>query len=255
MRSLRLAKFRQKHSCFLLETTKLLLEAVETDAKILDCFLEESLRSNTEGKWLLERLAEKGVKAAWASEGVMRSISTLETPPLAVAAVKRETSSLEDLLALSPELIVVGEDIQDPGNVGTIIRTCSAAGFPAVVLCGASADFYNPKVVRAAAGAVFHCLLVRCADTEVTLMRLKGAGYRIIASVSSGGLDYSQVSLMNRTALLFGNEGRGLKKATSSLADVSIHIPMSPLVESLNVASCCAILLYEAVRQRRSKSP
>jgi len=252
MRSLRLAKFRDKHDSFLLESPKLLWEALEADIEIRDCFLLESFRSTSEGQLLSSKLKEKGTGVGWVSEKVMRSISTLETTPGAVAAVKRTTSTLGDMLSALPEMIVVGEDIQDPGNAGTMIRTCQAAGFPAVVLCGASADFFNPKVVRAASGAIFHCLLARHARSGEVLLRLKEAGYRIVAAVSGAGSDCFEVSWLSRTALVFGNEGRGLSEDTLGLADVLVHVPMSPRVESLNVASCCAILLYEAVRQRRA---
>jgi TrmH family RNA methyltransferase len=253
MRSLRLAKFRDKFDCFLLEGQKLLREALEADAQVLDCFLEESLRDKIEGTHLAERLIEKGFDFAWATEKVMLSASTLETPPLAVAAIRKKTSTLDDLLAASPELIVVGEEIQDPGNVGAIIRTCSAAGFPAVVLCGAGADFYNPKVVRAAAGAILHCLLVRHSDAIAVVRKIKKAGYKIVVTAAEAGEEWFRVPLTDRTALLLGNEGRGVQNETLALADTLIHIPMRPLAESLNVATCCAILLYEAVRQRRGK--
>lgn len=248
-----MAKFREKHGCFLLEGVKLLLEAVQARAEISDCFLDISLREDAQGRSLVERIVEKGVRPAWVSEQVMRSITSLETAPKAVAAVRRRNSSLQDLLAASPDLVVVGEDIQDPGNVGTMVRICCAAGFASLILCGASADAYNPKAVRAAAGAILHCRLVRCPDSPEPLLALKGAGYRVVATLSSGGVDYSQVSFPPRVALLFGNEGRGLKEPTLSMADLLIHIPISPLVESLNVASSCAILLYQALQQKRSK--
>jgi TrmH family RNA methyltransferase len=197
-------------------------------------------------------LAHTGSDAAWASQRVLKSVSALESPPLTVAVVRRKTSGLPDLILASPQLIVLGEDIQDPANVGAVIRTCAAAGFPALVLCGASADFYNPKVVRSAAGAILRCLLARHPDAAEVITILRRAGYRIIATVNAGGVDYLDVSMLAPTALLFGNEGKGLKESTLALADVKLHIPLSPGVDSLNVAACCAILLYEALRQRRS---
>lgn len=149
-------------------------------------------------------------------------------------------------------LIVVLENLQDPGNLGTIIRTAEAAGASGILLSKGCADFYNPKVTRSTMGSIFRVPFVYTDDLKGALLQLKGQGIRMLAAHLKGSVDLYEESFVGPTALLIGNESRGLTDETAALADQAIRIPMSGSVESLNAAVAAAVCMFEAKRQRRS---
>jgi TrmH family RNA methyltransferase len=152
-----------------------------------------------------------------------------------------------------PTLAVACVDVRDPGNAGTVLRTCDAAGVEAVLFCGSSVDPFNPKTVRSSAGSIFHVPLSVVAHVEA-LRWLRAAGLAIYAT-RSGGTDYTLVDLARPCALVFGNEAVGLPAELTEAADAVVGIPMAGRAESLNVAMSCAVLCFEAARQRRARRP
>ncbi len=147
-------------------------------------------------------------------------------------------------------LVVVTDDVRDPGNAGTVLRTADAAGADAVVFCGGTVDPYNPKTVRSSAGSLFHVPLVVEADTERALAGLADLGYRRLGAVVRDGEDYAACDWSVPTALVLGNEAAGLRPGLA--LDGYVAIPMAGRAESLNVGMACAVLCFEALRQRRA---
>jgi TrmH family RNA methyltransferase len=156
-------------------------------------------------------------------------------------------------LRQTPEhLILVCVGLQDPGNAGAIIRSAGAAGSTAVVFCDGSVDLYNPKAVRSSAGALFHVPVVVAEGAEEVLEELALWGVKRMATITSGGREYSTVDLTQPTALVLGNEGQGLPDRVLARSDDRVTIPTSDSAESLNVAMAATLLSFEAARQRRN---
>jgi len=187
------------------------------------------------------------------SEGVMRAISDAENPPGAVAVVPFVDVEPERLLACATDLVVVLAGVQDPGNLGTTLRTARAAGAGAVFLTEGTVDVYNAKVVRASAGALFRVSVAREVAVPWVLAGLGSRGFRRIAAVPAAPTAYDEVDMSGPCALVFGNEARGLPRDVLSSVDERASIPMQESAESLNVGISAAVFLFEASRQRRHR--
>jgi TrmH family RNA methyltransferase len=178
------------------------------------------------------------------------ALSETVTPQGIVAVCRMQLSGVEDILAAGPRLLAVLVEPNEPGNLGTIVRTADAAGADAVVICG-GADPFNGKAVRASAGSVFH---VPLAETSVPdlLARLRGAGIASVATAASAGTDLDALErsgvLEAATAWLFGSESRGLPADVIAAADHAACVPIYGRAESLNLAAAAAICLYASAR-------
>ena len=187
----------------------------------------------------------------YVSEGVFAKMSSVVTPQGALAVVKRFHYNREDLLTGPAEpLVMILADVQDPGNLGTILRTAEAAGVSGVVLAGDCADIYNPKVVRSTMGAIFRVPFIIeetvCGITEF----LKSRGVKVWAAALDQAETFAERDYRAGTAFMVGNEGSGLKEEHIKAADGGVFIPMAGRTESLNASVSAALLMYEAARQR-----
>ena len=144
------------------------------------------------------------------------------------------------------------ETLQDPGNLGTIIRASEGAGITGIVMNRETADIYNPKVIRSTMGSVFRVPFFYTDDLEQTVLDLKARGIRVFAAHLAGKNNYEQEDYTGNTAFLIGNEGNGLTEKLSNMADTWVKIPMAGKVESLNAAIAASILMFETARQRRA---
>jgi RNA methyltransferase, TrmH family len=203
---------------------------------------------------LADRLARAGARVVGVSEPVMTAISPAETPSGIAALATHETPRIDAALNGSPSggpaLVLLMTDVQDPGNVGAIIRTAEAAGATGAVACGASADPYGWKALRGAMGSSLRLPVVSRVPTREALTAARDRGIRIVAADPQATRSLYDADLRQPTALLLGGEGPGLPSEIIRLADESIAIPMRRPVESLNVAVSAALVLYEAFRQR-----
>lgn len=178
-------------------------------------------------------------------ESVMSRVASTETPQPILAIVERRLATL----APGTGWVVVADRIADPGNLGTIIRSAEAAGASRIVLTAGTVDAFNPKVIRASAGAVFHVGIVE----DATLEDVREGGYRLIGTTSHGGLraqDYRQVDLRGAIALVLGNEAHGLE--STAPIDEWVTIPHSGRSESLNVAMAGTILSFAIATQHEA---
>ncbi|MBR0398189.1 MAG: RNA methyltransferase [Eubacterium sp.] len=187
------------------------------------------------------------------SDPVFRKMCDTRTPQgiLTVAAMPQWEQ--RDLLGdgkRSVPLVLVLENLQDPGNVGTIIRTAEGAGVTGIVIGSETADIFGPKVIRATMGSVFRMPVIRTADLGGMLDFLKENGVNSYASHLSGSVPYTEPDYTKGTALLIGNEGKGLSRELTGQADYRIRIPMEGSVESLNAAVAASVMMYEVHRQR-----
>lgn len=187
------------------------------------------------------------------SEAVMRVISDAENPPGAVAVVPFVDVEAEQLIDARTDLAVVLAGVQDPGNLGTTLRTARAAGAGAVFLTEGTVDLYNAKVVRASAGALFRVSVAREVAVPWVLAGLGSRGFRRIAAAPAAPMAYDEVDMSGPCALVFGNEARGLPPDVLASVDDVASVPMEESTESLNVGISAAVFLFEAARQRRRR--
>lgn len=185
------------------------------------------------------------------SGDVMRRIAATKTPQGIVAVSSYCDVDPGELLGRDPSLSVVLAGVRDPGNAGTILRTAAAVGADSVFVGEGSVDVYNPKAVRATAGAVFNIPFARGVDVAWLLERFGEGGATRIAADPQSPRHYDEVEMRGRIALIFGNEAWGVPEELDRLVDVRASIPMEASTESLNVAIAAAIFLFEARRQRR----
>ena len=201
-------------------------------------------------------LRDKLDKTGWepVSPEVFGKMSDTRTPQGILCVVKRPEYCLEQMLSSSGPLLLVLENLQDPGNVGTILRTGEGAGVTGVILSEGTVDVYNPKTIRATMGSVFRVPHVYEKDLVKTVGTLRENGIRTYAAHLEGEKYYDSFSFRAGTAFLIGNEGMGLSRELAETADEYLKIPMEGSVESLNAAVTASILMYEAHRQRRRAS-
>jgi RNA methyltransferase, TrmH family len=248
IRKLHSSKGRREQQLFLLEGTHLLQEACAFGHPLATvCCTVEWQEEHGELWGQACRLADR---TELVSSKVLESIATTVQPDGIIATAPRTAIPPTELSTLGIAL----ERIQDPGNLGTIVRTAAAANADGLLLSSDSADLDHPKVLRASAGAWFKLPMAVCSDLTAEVCRYQNRGMQILATVPNASLTYWEVDLRVPTLIVLGNEGSGLSAELIGLADRQIQIPLSRGVESLNVSIASALILYEAQRQRSQLS-
>lgn len=240
------AKERQAQDLFVVEGPKMFLEAPAKRVEqvyVSESFLESPV-------WKGSREAFGRVPCCAVSDQVFRHMSDTQNPQGVLCLVRQFHYRREDLLGKQP-LIMVLENLQDPGNLGTILRSGEGAGVTGILMSGGCADVYNSKVIRSTMGSVYRVPFVRTDNLAEEIAWLKRGRVRLFAAHLGGRNAYDREDYAGPSAFLIGNESRGLSEETAALADTLIRIPMLGQVESLNAAMAAGILMYEAARQRR----
>jgi TrmH family RNA methyltransferase len=239
---------------FVVEGAKLLDEAMAAGTGVESVYVDRAGAGPAEHE-LAERAVAAGSRVFDLEPGVLTRVAGTVTPQPILAVVARTPTELPALKASKPRLVLVCVDVRDPGNAGTVLRSADAAGADAVVYCDGAVDPYNPKTVRASAGAVFHLPIVAGGDASLVLDELAGWGLRRWATVAHRGQDYTTVDLSCPSALVLGNEANGLPPELSAHLDGEVSIPMRGRAESLNVGVAAAVICFEAARQRGAGRP
>ncbi|CAN5549671.1 RNA methyltransferase [soil metagenome] len=204
---------------------------------------------------LATRAAAAHARAVLVTDQVLAAMSPVQQSSGVVAIARRQAASLEQVFAERPPLLVLLDHVQDPGNLGAIIRTAEACGASGVVAGEDAADPWGWKALRGAMGSTFRLPVAARQSLEVVVSRLRDEGIRLLATVPRGGTPLPDCDLRSPSAILLGGEGHGLSHALAGPVDDCITIPMRPPVESLNVAVAAALILYEASQQRRTVGP
>lgn len=245
MRKLQRAKERREQQLFLLEGTHLLEEAYAANLPLVTVCCTSAWQAQHAALW--EQISQRSQRAELVSPEVLEAIAPTVQPDGVVATAQRiMLAPPSDQLRLGLAL----ETLQDPGNLGTVIRTAAAAGADGLWLSADSVDLDHPKVLRASAGQWFRLPMGVSADLRSQVQQFRKQGVQVVATLLSATQTYWQADLTQPTLILLGNEGAGLSAELAELADVAIKIPLAAGVESLNVAIAAALILYEAQRQR-----
>ena len=246
LRKLHRAKDRREQGVFLLEGTHLLEEACAVDFPLAVVCCTPDWQAQHPQLW--EKAIERAARSELVSEEVLQAIATTVNPDGVVATAHRATQ--RSIKHHDVSLAIALETLQDPGNLGTVIRTAAAAGVDALWLTQDSVDLDHPKVLRLTAGQWFRLPMTITSDLKAEIQQFQTEGVQVIATLPDATLTYWEVDLTHPSLILLGNEGAGLSANLATLADVTVRIPLAPGVESLNVAIAAALLLYEARRQR-----
>jgi len=233
----------------LLDGPHLLEEALDGGLAVsIAAFADSALDSRL--VTLADRAARAGVRTLAATDALFDALSPAQQPSGVVSIARRPVADLDAALVRAPQLLVLLEGVQDPGNVGAIIRAAEAFGATAVIVGAGSADPFGWKALRGAMGSSLRLPVVSRASLADTLRTLRAANVRILAAVSRAGQGPAELDLRAPSAIVLGGEGAGVTDALANGADERITVRMQPPVESLNVAVAAALVLYEASRQR-----
>lgn len=181
------------------------------------------------------------------TENIFKTMSDVNTPQGILAVIDRNTT--ENEIDYSQDMIVALDDIQDPGNLGTILRTVDSIGLSQILVSKGTADSYNPKVVRSTMGAIFRIKIIECDDLVKTLKEIRKNKYKIVVTSLQTENSVYDISY-NKKIIVIGNEANGVSKEIQDMADEKIKIPMLGKTESLNASVATGIVLYEYVRQK-----
>ena len=198
---------------------------------------------------LVGKASAAGARTIEADPHVIAACSQVDTPQGILAVIAIPTADLTSILDRPDLLLVVADRVQDPGNLGTIVRVADAAGATAVAVTRGSVDPHNPKAVRATMGSLFHLPVVEV-ERDDLLRRLQQRGVHVLAADQRGAVDYAAASYASPVAIVLGGEAEGVHPSWKEAAVTSVRIPLYGQAESLNVAIAAALLLYEARRSR-----
>lgn len=245
------AKARKEQGLFVVEGIRMAVEAPVSQ-------IEKIYVADGSKDKFLPRLEEagltreNGVFVELVDDKVMKAISDTVTPQGVLCVLKQKQYDLSELLAAEENpFFMILEDLQDPGNLGTIMRTSEGAGVTGVILSRTSVDIYNPKTIRSTMGSIYRVPFLYVDSIPEILPQLAKSGVRTYAAHLQGKNDYDQEDYQGGTAFFIGNEGNGLTDELSAQADCLIKIPMKGQLESLNAAMAAGILMYETARQRK----
>jgi TrmH family RNA methyltransferase len=199
---------------------------------------------------LARTIERQGGRVVTVGAQAFAAMSPVRAPSGIAAIARRRPMQADDICRKASPLVLVAADVQDPGNVGSLIRAAEAGGVSGVLVCGASASPFSWKAVRGSMGSILRLPVAAGLDVEEAMHCVQSRGARIIAAVPRGGRDPDDVDWRGAVALVVGGEGSGLSDDTLGRTDQLVTIPMTPPVESLNVAAAAAILVFAARRQR-----
>ncbi len=241
------SKERREQGVFIVEGIKMFLEAKKLGL-IEKAYLSEDLYK----EWY-QNISLKQVNYEVVDNKVFKEISDTMTPQGIIAIVRMQKAYMEDVLEEDTFELVFLENLRDPGNLGTIVRTAEGAGVSAIILSKESVDIYNPKVVRATMGSIFRMKVLYVEDIRAAMRLAQEAGAVLYATHLKGKKYYDEIEFESKVGIIIGNEANGIKRETAEQADYYMKIPMCGQVESLNAAVATAIIMYEISRQRRMK--
>ena len=236
------SKIRKENKEFVVEGIKIVEEAPKD--RIVKIYVSENFTQSNE-----EAIKKISSEYEVVSDSVFSQMSDTQTPQGILAIIKMVEYSIDDLIKNIP-LIVIIENLQDPGNLGTIIRTGEGAGISGVLMSSNTVDIYNPKTIRSTMGSIFRVPFVYENDFLDAIDSIKNKEITVYAAHLDGKNGYTAEKYSGPSAFLIGNESNGLTESAAKKADVLIRIPMCGKVESLNAAIATTVLLYEARRQR-----
>lgn len=239
-------KYRKEYNEYIIEGVKIVEEAIQEKAKIKQIIIsEEAINSELVQKHLKEDLTK--IEYIQVPESIFKLISEVERPQGVLAVIEKEEN--DENIDLEQEIILALDDLQDPGNLGTIIRTLDSVGLKQILISKGTTDPYNPKVIRSTMGAIFRVKIVECENLKETLKKLQNNNFKIMVTDLNTEKSIYDINLQ-KNVIVIGNEANGVSEEIKSIADIRAIIPMFGKTESLNASIATGVILYEYVRRK-----
>jgi len=245
-------RHRTQAQAYLLEGVRLVEMALTANAPLQTVFYSPKLLANDRGRALYQAVTGQGIKTVQITDALMRQIAGTENPQGILAVATMLQVDYRQIPVSDTALFVVVDRVQDPGNLGTIIRTADGAGSTAVFLLPGTVDLYNLKTIRATMGSLFNLPVIEVADPAALFTWLQAQGVKVYLTALTGAQLYDILDYTGPTAFVVGNEANGIDRALQRYANATVKLPLPGKAESLNVAIATGILLYEALRQRHA---
>ena len=240
IKSLNQKKYRDEYNEFFIEGIKMVEEAIEQKIDIKFIMICEELLPNN---------VETGnYKVEYVNKRVFEYLSDTVSPQGILAVIEKKRNVINDA-----DIIFALDDVQDPGNVGTIIRTLDCAGINDLIVSEGSGDIYNPKVVRSTMGAIYRVNVELTNDFLETIKQKQKKGYKIIVTTLDADKKYTDLEFGSKCIVIIGNESKGIRREIQDIADIKVKIPMYGKTESLNASVAGSIIAYEYARKRHNK--
>jgi len=244
IKKLKEKKYRDIQNEFIVEGIKMLEEAITEKAKIkLIVVCEECVNDGTISKELLYKIAS--YDCIYVTEKVFDVLSDVKSPQGILAVIEKKNT--ENQIDYSQDIIIALDDIQDPGNLGTIIRTVDSSGLNQMIVSKGSSDSYNPKVVRSTMGAIFRVRVIEVENLATTLKEIQKQHFEVVVTALDTNNSIYDIEYKNKV-IVIGNEANGVSKEVQNIADKKVKIPMLGKTESLNAAVATGVMIYEYVR-------
>ena len=238
-------KYRTEYNEFVIEGAKIVKEAIEENANIKNIIIsEDAINSELVQKQLGEKLDNQ--EYILVPNSIFKLLTDVENPQGVIAVI--EKNSKNNQIDFSKEIILILDNIQDPGNLGTIIRTADSVGLKQIIVSKGTVDSYNSKVIRSTMGAFFRVNIIESNNLIDTVKQIKNNGFKVVTTSLQTDKSIYDIEL-KKTAIIVGNEANGVSKEIIDIADEKVIIPMKGKTESLNVAVATGVLLYEYLRQ------
>lgn len=246
IKKLKEKKYRQEQNSYLVEGIKLVSEAISENAEIQKIVIcEECIKNNSIDKKMLYEIAK--YECIYVSQKVFNTITEVENPQGLLAVVKQGDKNQK--IDYTQDIILILDGIQDPGNLGTILRTVDSVGLNQIILSSNCGDVYNPKVVRSTMGAIFRTKVIKSENLLETVKTIKQNGYKIIATDLKTDENIYTIDY-NKVAIVIGNEANGVSSQILEKSDKRVKIPMLGKTESLNASVATGVILYEYLRRK-----
>lgn len=236
-------KHRTESGRFIVEGFRFVSEALESEFQVPLIFISEKAKDRW-NNFNVETKLQKNTKVYEVTEQILKILSSTDTPQGIIAVVNNRNMAVENRQGF----YILADKVQDPGNLGTIIRTAHAAGALGVLVTKGTVDIYNEKTLRSTMGSIFHIPVIQDDNLE-QLYFLRESGFKLVVSSLDTDSNFYDVNLKDRAIIAVGNEGNGISKEILDLSDIKVKIPMPGGAESLNVSVAAAIMIFEVVRQ------
>lgn len=250
---LRKRRERERTGLILIEGARELSRALEGGITISEVFVCPNPAMGAEERGLLAELEARNTRLAEVGPRAFEKISYRDSTSCFVAVAERKEKKLDALSPGDAPLFLVADAVEKPGNLGAMFRTADAAGATGLIISEPRTDVFNPNVIRSSLGTVFTVQLA-VAGAEETIAWLEGRGIGIITSTPHGAIPYTEADLRSPCAIVVGSEEQGAGEIWIAASECKVRIPMKGAADSLNVSAAAAVLLYEAQRQRSSRS-
>ncbi|MDD3704681.1 MAG: RNA methyltransferase [Clostridiaceae bacterium] len=251
IKSLTMKKYRDEQDKFIIEGEKLIEEALNYKVQISTVLVSESFAASNKYNEFAVVFNDNNIPVYYTEDKIFKSVCETDTPQGILAVSAKPEYDIDSIISKDELSLILLNELRDPGNVGTIIRSADACGLDAVIISKGSVDLYNGKTIRATMGSLFHMPVIQGLDTQDTLEKLKNNEVITIGADPHSSESCIDLLHYKKSAIIIGNESQGINSDIKSILDINVKIPMPGRAESLNAGIAASILMYELYVRKR----